>query len=142
MVGRHVLPDYLVRAQQQRLRDRETERVRGLEVKHQLELRRLLDGRLTLAMTSTRPSHRSHLHITFQEACPVHRGVMPLTQELGNLLEEDSNAKPYKYESKQDIEPILKAIERFSQHRVSNDEDERDPPGCIAKKKDRRDGPR
>ena len=34
--------DHLVRAQQQRLRDREPERLRRLQIDHQLELRRLL----------------------------------------------------------------------------------------------------
>ena len=37
--------DHLVRARQQRRRDGEAERLRRLEVDHQLELRRLLDGR-------------------------------------------------------------------------------------------------
>src|ERR1700682_317366 len=40
---RHLLDD-LIRAQQQRLRDRDPERLRGLEVDHQFELRGLLDG--------------------------------------------------------------------------------------------------
>jgi hypothetical protein len=38
--------DDLIRAQQHRLRDREAERLRGLEVDHQLELRRLLDRKV------------------------------------------------------------------------------------------------
>jgi hypothetical protein len=38
--------DHVLRAQQQRRRDRETERLGGLEVDHELELRRLLDGRV------------------------------------------------------------------------------------------------
>src|SRR3989454_10765451 len=37
-------PDHLIRPQQQRRRDRQAERLRGLEVDHQLELCRLLDG--------------------------------------------------------------------------------------------------
>jgi hypothetical protein len=36
--------DQLVRPLEQRRRDREPERIRGLEVDHQLELRGLLDG--------------------------------------------------------------------------------------------------
>src|SRR5512144_3014119 len=40
------LLDDLVRSQQQRLWDREAERLRGLEVDYQLELGRLLDGQL------------------------------------------------------------------------------------------------
>ena len=39
----HGLLDNLVRPQQQRLRDREAQRLRGLEVDNQLELDRLLD---------------------------------------------------------------------------------------------------
>ena len=38
------LLNHRVRAQQQRLRDGDTERLRGFEVDDQLELRRLLDG--------------------------------------------------------------------------------------------------
>src|SRR6266487_2621002 len=38
--------DHLVRAQQQRLRDREPERLGGLEVDHELELGRLFHGKL------------------------------------------------------------------------------------------------
>ena len=40
-------PDDLVRAREQRRRDREPERLRCLEVDHQLELGRLLDGKIT-----------------------------------------------------------------------------------------------
>jgi hypothetical protein len=36
--------DHFVRPRQHRLRDREAERLGGLEVEHQLELRWLLDG--------------------------------------------------------------------------------------------------
>jgi hypothetical protein len=42
----HGLLDHLVRPEQQRLRNREAERLRGLEIDHQLELRRLLDGEI------------------------------------------------------------------------------------------------
>ena len=38
------LLDHLIRSQQQRLRDREAERLRGFEVDDQLELRWLFDG--------------------------------------------------------------------------------------------------
>ena len=38
--------DYLVRAQQDRLRDRETECPGGLEIDDKLELNRLLDGQV------------------------------------------------------------------------------------------------
>src|SRR5262249_61024759 len=37
----------LIRPQQQRLRDREAERLRGLEINHQLKLRRLLHWQVT-----------------------------------------------------------------------------------------------
>ena len=37
------LPNHLVRAQQERLRDRETERFGGLQIDHELKLHRLLD---------------------------------------------------------------------------------------------------
>jgi hypothetical protein len=40
----HALLDDLVRPQQERLRDRQAERLGGLEVDDQLELRGLLDG--------------------------------------------------------------------------------------------------
>src|SRR4029450_8686926 len=40
------LLDHLIRAQQHRLRDREPERLRRLQVDHQLELRGLLDGKI------------------------------------------------------------------------------------------------
>src|SRR5207245_2196042 len=42
----HGLFDHLVRSQQQRRRDRQAERLRRLEVDDQLELRRLLDGKV------------------------------------------------------------------------------------------------
>ena len=42
----HALVDHLVRPQQQRLRDREAERLGGLEIDDQLEFRRLLDGQI------------------------------------------------------------------------------------------------
>ena len=38
--------DHLVRAQQDRLRDRQTERFGGLQVDDQLELRRLFDRKI------------------------------------------------------------------------------------------------
>jgi hypothetical protein len=38
--------DYLICPLEERLRDREAEGLRGLEVDHQLELRRLLDGEI------------------------------------------------------------------------------------------------
>jgi hypothetical protein len=38
--------DHLVGAHQHRLRDRQAERPGGLEVDHQIELRRLLDGQV------------------------------------------------------------------------------------------------
>src|SRR6266849_3721903 len=41
-----VLLDHLVRPLQQGLRDRQPERLRGFQVDHQLELRRLLDGQV------------------------------------------------------------------------------------------------
>src|SRR5712691_13549178 len=44
--GQHALLDHLVRLQQERGRDREAEGLRGLEVDDQLELRRLLDGKI------------------------------------------------------------------------------------------------
>src|SRR4029450_12752288 len=44
--GGHGLLDHLVRSQKQRLRDRQTECLGGLEVDGQLELRRLLDGQI------------------------------------------------------------------------------------------------
>jgi len=40
------LLDYLVRAKQQRLRNRQPERLRGLKVDHELESRRLLNGKV------------------------------------------------------------------------------------------------
>jgi hypothetical protein len=40
------LLDYLVRPRQQRWRDREAERLGGFEVDDELELRRLLDGKV------------------------------------------------------------------------------------------------
>src|SRR5262249_21949041 len=43
----HGLLDYLVGAAEDRRRNREAERARGLEVDHQLELRWLLDGKIT-----------------------------------------------------------------------------------------------
>ena len=45
MVERGLL-DYVVRPQQQRLRDREPERLRRLQIDHQFELRGLLDGEI------------------------------------------------------------------------------------------------
>ena len=42
----HRLLDYLVRTQQQRVRDREAERLRRREIDDQLELRGLLDGEI------------------------------------------------------------------------------------------------
>jgi hypothetical protein len=42
----HALLDHLVRSPEHRLRDRQPERLRGLEVNHQLELCRLRDGRV------------------------------------------------------------------------------------------------
>ena len=47
--------NHLVRPQQQRLRDREPERLRGLEVYHQLELRRILDGARPAELPIERP---------------------------------------------------------------------------------------
>jgi hypothetical protein len=40
------LLDHLIRAPQERRRDRQAERLGRLEVDHQLELRRLLDGQI------------------------------------------------------------------------------------------------
>src|SRR6266567_8175166 len=40
------LLDHLVRPEQHRLRDGQSERFRGLRIDHQLELRRLLDGKV------------------------------------------------------------------------------------------------
>ena len=42
----HALLDHLVRPQQNRLRDREAERLRGLEVEDKLEFRGLLDWQI------------------------------------------------------------------------------------------------
>jgi hypothetical protein len=38
--------DHLIRPHQQRLRDRESEHLRGLEIDHQLELGEALDGKV------------------------------------------------------------------------------------------------
>src|SRR3989442_212872 len=46
MAGVRRLLNHLVRPQQQRLRDREAERFRGLEIDHELKLRGCLDGQL------------------------------------------------------------------------------------------------
>jgi hypothetical protein len=43
----HALLDHLVRPQEERLRDRQPERFRGLEVDDQFELRGLLDGKVS-----------------------------------------------------------------------------------------------
>jgi len=45
--GQRVLLDHLIRPQQQRLRDREAERLGGLEVDYQLKLGWLLDGEVS-----------------------------------------------------------------------------------------------
>ena len=42
----HALLDHLIRPQQNRLRDREAERLRGLEVEDKLEFRGLLDWQI------------------------------------------------------------------------------------------------
>ena len=58
------LLDDLIRTQQQRRRDREPERLRGLEVDHQLELRRLLDGEIAgLRAVEKAPTERGLLSI-------------------------------------------------------------------------------
>jgi hypothetical protein len=46
-VGQHALLDDPIRPQQQRLRDRDADGLRGLHVDHQLELRRLFDGEIS-----------------------------------------------------------------------------------------------
>src|SRR2546427_7569768 len=46
------LIDHLIRPQQHRLRNRETESLRGLEVDYQFKLRRVLDGEITWAGSS------------------------------------------------------------------------------------------
>src|SRR5712692_11073488 len=45
--GQHALLDHLVRLEEDRLRDRQTERSRGLEVDDELERLRLLKGEVT-----------------------------------------------------------------------------------------------
>ena len=47
LTGQHALLNHLIRPLQQRLRDRESEGLRGLQVDHQLELRWPLDGQLS-----------------------------------------------------------------------------------------------
>jgi len=46
LAGQHALLDQLVRPYQERLRNRESERLGGLEIDDQLERRRLLDGKV------------------------------------------------------------------------------------------------
>jgi len=72
----HDLLDYLVRPQQQRRRDGESERLRGPQVNDELELRRLLDGDLNPSRLLGLDGERrgEHGSQASDEGAAVHRG--------------------------------------------------------------------
>jgi len=80
-LNRSVLTQYLVRSEQQRWRDRQTERLGGLDVDHQLELYRSLDGQIVRCRTL-----EDAIGIA-RRACNIIEEVIPVRQQPAHFNE-------------------------------------------------------